>query len=139
MLGPKMEAFLAAYEECGSVLRTAERAKVHRDAHYKALKASAEYADRFKDAKRNYGLNRAKVQERLAEMVAPALELVEARFRFLSDPENATAIELSRADCQLIDSMLDRAGLKAALPVTGEGGKGPIQVIVRSVLDPKPE
>lgn len=55
MLGPKMKAFLAAYEETGSVVRAAKAAGIQRQLHYRALEKSVEYRTHFEEAEKRFG------------------------------------------------------------------------------------
>ena len=48
---PKKGAFLAAFEECGSITKSAVAAGIYRRTHYDWLENDEDYGERFKEAK----------------------------------------------------------------------------------------
>jgi hypothetical protein len=148
-LKSEWEAFLAAVEEFPHIRRAAKHANVHYSTHYRKYKLEPEYAARFEESWA-IGVGRIRdiaIRRAVLGYDEPVIYKGEYQFQEILNSQTGK-IEKKLVTVRKFPERLLMKVLTGEIPDvynrsihehTGEGGKGPIEVVVRSYLDPKPE
>lgn len=147
MNAPKLHAFLSAIREYPNVGRAAKAAGIARSTHYKRYDRDPEYAKLFDQAWR-WGVGRLRdesIRRVLEGYEEPVIyqgryQFQEFRIKGRKVRRMVTVVKFpERLAIAVLRGELSEVYNRQRVEHTGEGGRGPIQIIVRSVLDPKPE